>query len=275
MSECVVNSRVMRCLYRDHYLFDGEDHREFCYFFFFFFQAEDGIRDVERSRGLGDVYKRQVSTQSTWGPTVIEDLKKTCDHFIDLSYLEKEDLFLEGKGAVIYDLRNNKIYVCLSERAKLKAVEIYVEELNKISSKPWKIISFSGKDRKGDTIYHTDCMLQLLADHALLSGSSLSVEEKKIVMDELTNPEKNLIPYSVIELSFDEVEHMCCNILNVLSSKNEKVLLMSEQAYENYSKEHRDLLSKHYKLVHTDVSTVEANGGGSTRCMLAEYFQIT
>ena len=28
-------------------------------FFFFFFQAEDGIRDVERSRGLGDVYKRQ------------------------------------------------------------------------------------------------------------------------------------------------------------------------------------------------------------------------
>eukprot|EP00831_Metopus_contortus_P072514 TRINITY_DN66162_c0_g1_i1.p2 TRINITY_DN66162_c0_g1~~TRINITY_DN66162_c0_g1_i1.p2 ORF type:complete len:160 (-),score=33.06 TRINITY_DN66162_c0_g1_i1:369-848(-) len=27
---------------------------------FFFFQAEDGIRDVERSRGLGDVYKRQV-----------------------------------------------------------------------------------------------------------------------------------------------------------------------------------------------------------------------
>eukprot|EP00657_Telonema_sp_P-1_P000848 TRINITY_DN116_c0_g1_i4.p1 TRINITY_DN116_c0_g1~~TRINITY_DN116_c0_g1_i4.p1 ORF type:complete len:109 (-),score=19.21 TRINITY_DN116_c0_g1_i4:246-572(-) len=40
-----------------------------CYFFFFFFfQAEDGIRDLVRSRGLGDVYKRQVSTQST-GPT--------------------------------------------------------------------------------------------------------------------------------------------------------------------------------------------------------------
>eukprot|EP00831_Metopus_contortus_P078612 TRINITY_DN7641_c0_g1_i5.p1 TRINITY_DN7641_c0_g1~~TRINITY_DN7641_c0_g1_i5.p1 ORF type:complete len:178 (-),score=25.48 TRINITY_DN7641_c0_g1_i5:197-730(-) len=30
-----------------------------CLVFFFFFQAEDGIRDVERSRGLGDVYKRQ------------------------------------------------------------------------------------------------------------------------------------------------------------------------------------------------------------------------
>ena len=28
-------------------------------FFIFFFQAEDGIRDLVRSRGLGDVYKRQ------------------------------------------------------------------------------------------------------------------------------------------------------------------------------------------------------------------------
>ena len=33
----------------------------FFYFLFFFFQAEDGIRDLVRSRGLGDVYKRQVS----------------------------------------------------------------------------------------------------------------------------------------------------------------------------------------------------------------------
>ena len=29
-------------------------------FYFFFFQAEDGIRDLVRSRGLGDVYKRQI-----------------------------------------------------------------------------------------------------------------------------------------------------------------------------------------------------------------------
>jgi len=31
---------------------------------FFFFQAEDGIRDLVRSRGLGDVYKRQVEATS-------------------------------------------------------------------------------------------------------------------------------------------------------------------------------------------------------------------
>ena len=30
------------------------------FLFFFFFQAEDGIRDAQESRGLGDVYKRQI-----------------------------------------------------------------------------------------------------------------------------------------------------------------------------------------------------------------------
>ena len=42
----VVVVHAMACLY--------------CSVFGFFFQAEDGIRDLVRSRGLGDVYKRQV-----------------------------------------------------------------------------------------------------------------------------------------------------------------------------------------------------------------------
>ena len=41
-------------------LFCGGDSPWLWWFSFFFFQAEDGIRDLVRSRGLGDVYKRQV-----------------------------------------------------------------------------------------------------------------------------------------------------------------------------------------------------------------------
>ena len=43
-----------RCVFR--YSAIGEVYRRW----FFFFQAEDGIRDLVRSRGLGDVYKRQL-----------------------------------------------------------------------------------------------------------------------------------------------------------------------------------------------------------------------
>ena len=44
----------------------------FFLFFLFFFQAEDGIRDLVRSRGLGDVYKRQITALRN--STVIDEL---------------------------------------------------------------------------------------------------------------------------------------------------------------------------------------------------------
>ena len=44
-------------------------------FIIVFFQAEDGIRDLVRSRGLGDVYKRQVHTLHL----EIENLRRTRD----------------------------------------------------------------------------------------------------------------------------------------------------------------------------------------------------
>ena len=37
-----------------------------CFVDVFFFQAEDGIRDLVRSRGLGDVYKRQINRGENW-----------------------------------------------------------------------------------------------------------------------------------------------------------------------------------------------------------------
>ena len=40
---------------------------------FFFFQAEDGIRDLVRSRGLGDVYKRQLED-----PSLVPDILVHC-----------------------------------------------------------------------------------------------------------------------------------------------------------------------------------------------------
>ena len=38
----------------------------------FFFQAEDGIRDAQESRGLGDVYKRQIVLDFEMPATLIE-----------------------------------------------------------------------------------------------------------------------------------------------------------------------------------------------------------
>ena len=56
-----------------------------CDVFFFFFQAEDGIRDLVRSRGLGDVYKRQMFFDSE----LPHDMQQM---------LEKWDSFVKNKG---------------------------------------------------------------------------------------------------------------------------------------------------------------------------------
>ena len=41
----------------------------------FFFQAEDGIRDLVRSRGLGDVYKRQEEQSSNEMQRLLHELQ--------------------------------------------------------------------------------------------------------------------------------------------------------------------------------------------------------
>ena len=50
------------------------DYKDRCvvYGFFFFFQAEDGIRDAQESRGLGDVYKRQTHYQAEYHRHLME-----------------------------------------------------------------------------------------------------------------------------------------------------------------------------------------------------------
>ena len=49
-----------------------EEGNFFFDFFVFFFQAEDGIRDLVRSRGLGDVYKRQALRRAAIGQDGVE-----------------------------------------------------------------------------------------------------------------------------------------------------------------------------------------------------------
>ena len=66
---------------------------------FFFFQAEDGIRDLVRSRGLGDVYKRQVISFSMAGmsPSMISSIGAKAG----LGELQVRDLAIGAYGQLI------------------------------------------------------------------------------------------------------------------------------------------------------------------------------
>ena len=64
-----------------------------CLGFFFFFQAEDGIRDLVRSRGLGDVYKRQAV-----------GLSKECDALVLVISEETGGISIAQRGRLVRGL---------------------------------------------------------------------------------------------------------------------------------------------------------------------------
>ena len=69
----------------------------------FFFQAEDGIRDLVRSRGLGDVYKRQVVN--------------VADLFLSLSLFVAVAFLLQEKMLTIKIVGNNSCLLYTSDAA--------------------------------------------------------------------------------------------------------------------------------------------------------------
>eukprot|EP00831_Metopus_contortus_P037171 TRINITY_DN29307_c0_g1_i1.p1 TRINITY_DN29307_c0_g1~~TRINITY_DN29307_c0_g1_i1.p1 ORF type:complete len:135 (-),score=35.85 TRINITY_DN29307_c0_g1_i1:38-442(-) len=89
-------------------------------YFFFFFQAEDGIRDVERSRGLGDVYKRQVSTQSTWVSKDSETLA--------LAIEKLNSVFLSALQSIDKNIKSTTLQQ--KKRDKLnKSINLFIDQL--------------------------------------------------------------------------------------------------------------------------------------------------
>ena len=72
-----------------------------------FFQAEDGIRDLVRSRGLGDVYKRQVSPLLTLEPLLLKLTTSALNRFSASSKLTRVRVLLSKKRLAMVISRND------------------------------------------------------------------------------------------------------------------------------------------------------------------------
>lgn len=200
-------------------------------------------------------------------PDLIEILKKKYKHFVDLSYLELDNEYLESTGSLIFDHNYRKIYCCLSERATIKALNVFMETINRFAKEPFELITFKGKDNNDKSIYHTNCMLAILKDHAVVCLSAIKdLDERERVKVSLEANRK------VIEISWREMEHFCGNVINITNKDGEIMLLMSENAEKNFSKKNIQILKKAYSIIAPNLCSIEKVGGGSARCMVAEGF---
>jgi hypothetical protein len=170
---------------------------------------------------------------------IIEQLKENykVEEIIDLTHFEEQGKFLEGTGSMVLDRRYKIAYACLSPRTHPEVLEAFADALG------YEVVAFSASDENGRPVYHTNVIMRAALE-----------ETKKFI----------------VEITFDQVRHFAGNMLLVRSTKNDKFLVMSTQAYDSLNQYQRKALSDYARILHTDLDVIERNGGGSARCMMTE-----
>jgi hypothetical protein len=181
---------------------------------------------------------------------------------IDLSSNENKNVFLEGTGSMVLDRENKIAYACLSPRTDKNVLD---EFCNKMGFLP---VSFTAVDQNDQPIYHTNVMMCVADEYAVICTDCIKDQtERKKVIDSLSKNGKE-----IIEISFDQMNHFAGNMLQVNNAKEKKFLVMSSQAFHSLNAQ-QVLAIEHYNpIIHSDITTIETNGGGSARCMMAEVF---
>lgn len=195
---------------------------------------------------------------------IIKRLKK---HFhinkrIKYEAFEIADMFLEGTGSIVFDHKNKIAYACKSQRTN----PVVFKDLCK--SIGYKSILFKAVDAAKNPIYHTNVMMSIGADFAIVCSDSIpSKKHKERVLKQLKKAKK-----AVIEISYQQMQSFAGNVLQVKNKKGKRILLMSTTAYDAFTKEQLTVLKKKTEILQFSIPVIEHYGGGSLRCMIGELF---
>jgi hypothetical protein len=179
---------------------------------------------------------------------------------IDLSPFEMQEKFLEGTGSMVFDHKNKAIYAALSPRTDKALLEVVADELK------YALSIFQAHDRNGKDIYHTNVAMNI-SDELVVVCFDCIIQSQLLVKNQLLATGKE-----VIEISTEQMENFCGNMLMLKNNDGEKLMVMSERAFKALNKNQIGTIEKHAKIIHSPLKVIETIGGGSARCMLAEIF---
>ncbi|MGI9546046.1 MAG: citrulline utilization hydrolase CtlX [Flavobacteriaceae bacterium] len=184
---------------------------------------------------------------------------------IDYSPAERDDLFLEGTGSIVMDRVNQKVYCALSARAHETLILEFCEDFHCTP-----VIFTANQTVNGDRlpIYHTNVMMCLGEDYAVICLDTIDDEdERNNVIEHLRADGKE-----IVEITEEQMGQFAGNMLQVIGTDNQRYLVMSSAAYQSLRPDQLEMLQKFNPIVHSSLTTIEAGGGGSARCMMAEVF---
>jgi hypothetical protein len=180
----------------------------------------------------------------------------------DWSEYEAEGRFLEGTGSMVMDHDNKMIYAAVSERTNLSVLEKFA------ATNGYQAIVFLATDKNGHPVYHTNVVMTLGENFAVLCEEAIDEEWELIAVRQLLES----TGHSIIAITREQMQRFAGNMLLVKNSKGEKLLIMSQSAFDSLRKEQKQMLEAYAKLLPIAVPTIEEVEGGSVRCMMAEIY---
>ena len=186
------------------------------------------------------------------------------ENVYDYTDAEKENIFLEGTGAMVLDRVNRKAYCALSPRAD---EELFIEFCEDFEYTPVIFKAYQQVNNEQLPIYHTNVMMALGVDFAVVCLDTITDKsERKNLLHHLKEDKKE-----VINITPEQMCQYAGNMLQV-QGKNSTYLVMSDAAYNALTPQQIQTIEKHTQILHSNLETIETCGGGSARCMLAEIF---
>ncbi len=181
---------------------------------------------------------------------------------IDISDNEKNGRYLEGTGVLVFDHIHKIVYACLSERCDEVLLRDHATALG------YAPVAFRAYDETGAAIYHTNVLMGIQTATAVICSQAITdVNEREMVLRKLHESGRE-----VVEISSQQMNEFCGNVLELKNTNGQLLLAMSDSAFRAFTAGQREILGKDKTLLPFSIPTIETIGGGSVRCMLAEIF---
>ncbi|UTH50236.1 amidinotransferase (plasmid) [Loktanella salsilacus] len=190
---------------------------------------------------------------------VIELLKAKyrVQDVIDYSGLEPDRLYLEGTGAMVLDHIDRVAYAVASDRTNPIALERFCTHFN------FEPMVFPAADSRGVNIYHTNVLMCIGTDYALLGADMITDHARREeVITRLQDSGRD-----VIALTEAQIAKFAGNAIE-LQGRDGRLLALSQTAYDALDPSQIALIAQSATLVPLSIPTIEM-AGGSVRCTIA------
>ena len=180
---------------------------------------------------------------------------------VDFRFLERENLFCEGTGSLVFDHINQVAFAVESPRTHHKACKQICDRIG------YELHLLQAADSSGKAVYHTNVVMCIGTEFFLASLEMFHASDQKFLKDYARKTNRVFI-----EIDESQTNNFAGNMLEINSLEGKRFIAMSSTAFKSLSKEQKDTLFQFGFPLMANIPIIEQVGGGSVRCMLAEVF---